>query len=199
MNIVKELRIRAGLGQKEVAAAASVARPTVSEWEHQKKDPSGERLDRLAELFGVDKMEILGYPARPRDAIPYSPGRMVRVIGSVRCGVGGLALEEPDGYEPADVENPDEYFILHAVGDSMEPEIHPGDSVLVHLQDDVESGSLAIVIVNGEEGTLKKVIKEPGRIILQAFNPVYPPRMFVGEECAVLRIAGKVVKTTRAW
>ena len=63
MNIVKELRERAGMQQKQVAIAIGVARPTVSEWEHQKKDPSGERLMKLAELFGVEPGIVLGYKA----------------------------------------------------------------------------------------------------------------------------------------
>lgn len=61
MNIVKELRVRAGMQQKQLALAVGVARPTVSEWEHQKKDPSGERLAKLAEVFNVDPGIILGY------------------------------------------------------------------------------------------------------------------------------------------
>ena len=51
MNRVKELRLRAGMQQKEIAVAVGVSRPTVSEWEHQKKDPTGERLLKLALLF----------------------------------------------------------------------------------------------------------------------------------------------------
>ena len=61
MNLVKELRERAGIQQKELAIIAGVSRPTVSEWEHQKKDPSGERLQRLADFFGVDPSVVLGY------------------------------------------------------------------------------------------------------------------------------------------
>ena len=49
MNRVKELRARAGMMQKELALAIGVSHPTVSEWEHQKKDPTGERLNRLTE------------------------------------------------------------------------------------------------------------------------------------------------------
>ena len=60
MNIVKELRKAADMQQKELALAVGVAAPTVSEWEHQKKDPSGERLQKLAEIFKVDPMIILG-------------------------------------------------------------------------------------------------------------------------------------------
>ena len=60
MNIVKELRKKRGIQQKELAIAIGVSRPTVSDWESNKKDPSGERLKRLAEYFGVDELVILG-------------------------------------------------------------------------------------------------------------------------------------------
>lgn len=60
MNCVKELRLRAGMQQKEIAIAVGVSRPTVSEWEHQKKDPTGERLKKLAALFDVPTGVVLG-------------------------------------------------------------------------------------------------------------------------------------------
>ena len=60
MNIVKELRKKKGIQQKELALDIGVSRPTVSEWESNKKDPSGERLQKLAEYFGVDELVILG-------------------------------------------------------------------------------------------------------------------------------------------
>ena len=60
MNIVRELRKSKGIQQKELALSIGVAQPTVSEWEAGKKDPSGERLRRLAEFFGVSEGEILG-------------------------------------------------------------------------------------------------------------------------------------------
>ena len=60
MNIVKELRKKKGIQQKELAISIGVSRPTVSDWEANKKDPSGERLKKLAEFFGVDELVILG-------------------------------------------------------------------------------------------------------------------------------------------
>lgn len=60
MNIVKELRKKQGIQQKELALLLGVSQPTVSEWESGKKDPSGERLKKLAEIFGVDELVILG-------------------------------------------------------------------------------------------------------------------------------------------
>lgn len=60
MNIVKELRKKKGIQQKELALEIGVAQPTVSEWESNKKDPAGERLKKLADYFNVDELVILG-------------------------------------------------------------------------------------------------------------------------------------------
>lgn len=65
MNRVRELRKRSGMSQKELAFAVGVTRPTVSEWEHQKKSPSDERLMRLAEIFNVSTGVVLGYEEVP--------------------------------------------------------------------------------------------------------------------------------------
>lgn len=79
MNIVKELRIRSGMQQKELALLTGVSRPTISEWESGKKNPSGERLRKLSRIFGVDAGTILGYdvPENPRSI---SPGTYDRPI-----------------------------------------------------------------------------------------------------------------------
>lgn len=60
MNIVKELRKKKGIQQKELAIEIGVTQPTVSDWESGKKDPSGARLNALAAYFGVDELVILG-------------------------------------------------------------------------------------------------------------------------------------------
>ena len=60
MNIVKELRKKRGIQQKALALEIGVSCPTVSEWESGKKDPSGERLQKLADFFGVDELVVLG-------------------------------------------------------------------------------------------------------------------------------------------
>ena len=65
MNVVKELRERANIQQKELALAIGVTQPTVSDWEHGRKDPSGDRLERVAKFFGVDIAVIKGYSPIP--------------------------------------------------------------------------------------------------------------------------------------
>lgn len=70
MNVVRELREHAGIQQKELALAIGVSQPTVSEWEHGKKDPSGERLEKLSVFFGVNERVIRGLEPIPGTVIP---------------------------------------------------------------------------------------------------------------------------------
>lgn len=60
MNIVRELRKKKGIQQKELAIAIGVSCPTVSAWETNKKDPTGDRLKKLANYFEVDELVVLG-------------------------------------------------------------------------------------------------------------------------------------------
>lgn len=78
MNIVRELRKKKGIQQKELALEIGVSNAAVSDWENGKKDPTGERLRKLAEYFSVDEQFILGYGQKnPTYFIPENP----RIIG----------------------------------------------------------------------------------------------------------------------
>ena len=65
MNRVKELCMRAGISQKQVAINVGVSQPSVSDWFNGRNNPSGERLDKLADLLGVSRAVILGYDPMP--------------------------------------------------------------------------------------------------------------------------------------
>lgn len=74
MNIVHDLRIKKGLQQKELALELGVSCAAVSNWEHQKSDPSGPRLRKLAEIFGVEENFVLGYGnSKPTLFVPENP------------------------------------------------------------------------------------------------------------------------------
>lgn len=77
MNIVRELRIKKGVQQKELALELGISSAAVSNWEKGKSDPSGERLKKLADYFGVDEYVILGkgtfVPDQPGMYVPIKP------------------------------------------------------------------------------------------------------------------------------
>lgn len=60
MNTVKQLLDRNGVLQKEFAIDIGVSQPTVSDWIHNKKDPRGENLQKVADYFGVSIGVIKG-------------------------------------------------------------------------------------------------------------------------------------------
>lgn len=178
---------------------------TISKYENGKQEPMVSTVRNFAEILGVSTDYLTGKSDNLNDLYEknefFPVGKMynIPVIGSVRCGFGGAAFEEHIGYDYANVANPDEYVFFQVKGDSMAPDIKDGDLALVHKQPDVESNELAIVVIDGEEGALKKVIKQSKSIILQSFNPAYPPRVFTGDELNKVCICGKVVETKRKW
>lgn len=103
------------------------------------------------------------------------------------------------GYEEItpDLAKTGEFFALKIRGHSMEPRMMEGDVVIVRRQDDVESGDIAIVLVNGNEATVKRVKKQEDGITLIATNTsVYEPHYYSNKEIEELpvRILGKVVE-----
>ncbi len=203
---IKAARKAAHMGQAELGEAIGIGKSSISEWESGKRSPDIDKVKDIAKVLNVTPTYLMGWkeeaaPARPAlpDAIPYTPMPLVRVAGAVRCGPGGLAIEEDLGYERADVPNAKDYIYLRATGDSMAPQICEGDLALVHLQPDVESGELAVVVIDGEEGMLKRVLKREGTLILQSFNASVEPRIVVGEALNDVMIVGKVVQTVRKW
>ena len=66
MNKVRELRIKKGIPQKDLAITLGVSQASVSDWEKNKKNPRGENLAKLAEYFGVDEDYILGVNAEEK-------------------------------------------------------------------------------------------------------------------------------------
>lgn len=121
----------------------------------------------------------------------------IPILGTVKAGYDWLAEENIIGYitdkdTVKDYEkNINEYYALKVIGDSMLPLLSQGDLVIVHDQDDVESGQTAVVLINGEEATVKKVIKTNDGIELHAMNPYYPIKKFTFED--MKRIPVKII------
>lgn len=133
------------------------------------------------------------------NAQKYFPGKITNIkklpiLGIIRAGKPLFAEQNVIGYEFVDAESikGGEFFFLKVTGDSMiGSRIQEGDLVLVRRQAEVENGEIAIVMVNSEDATLKRVYKQDNQIVLQADNPNYPPKVYKDRD---VRIVGKVVK-----
>lgn len=126
--------------------------------------------------------------------------KRIPIIGSVKCGPDGLAFEYLEGYVYIDDSYSGEIRAFRCRGDSMKDiGITDGDIAIVRIQETIECGELAIVTINGDEGTLKRVRKFDNGIILEAANPDYPPRVFTGKDLELIHIVGKVLETRKNW
>ena len=199
---IKKSRIEKGLTQDELAKLMGVTRSAVGFWEKDKNLPPAKSMPRLASILGVSvsylQMES-DYPYVNEISLP-DDVKKIPIIATVKCGINGLAFEEDGGYINVDIRHGEDLRAFLCKGDSMINEgIREGDIAIVRVQDTVESGELAIVIVNSDEGTLKKVRFQGDAIILESANPAYPARVFTGMDRAIVHIVGKVIETRRIW
>ena len=198
MNRFKELRLNAGFkSQNELAKILFVNQTAVSQWERGVTTPSQQILLKLCDLYGVSTDYLLGrsdYPNAPQS----TGGVWIPVLGRVAAGVPIEAVEEIEDYEEIsmDMARSGEYFALKIKGDSMEPRMKTDDVVIVRKQSDCDSGATAVVLVNGQDATVKKIKKSPEGLMLIPTNPAYEPMFYSNAEIERLpvRILGKVVE-----
>ena len=170
----------------------------ISQYCSGKTEPNQEKLFILGNALNVSEAWLMGYdvpmqaesPA-PSNTYPLDDIKFVNVpvIGSVAAGTVCLADNEIIWYEPTDyddVKDGQEYRYLTVKGDSMYPKFEEGDLVLVRCQSSVDSGSYAVVLIDDEEGVIKKIVYGPNFIELHSINLMYPVRRFENEN--VLRI-----------
>ena len=194
--ILKELREREKLSQAKLAKMIGVAQSTVGMWENGKNKPEYETLLKISELFDVSTDYITGNS--DSNASHRKKGIKIPVLGKVQAGIPIEAIEDILDYEEITEElaATGNFFALQISGDSMEPRFNEGDVVIVQLQEYVDNGAVAVVLVNGCDATIKKVYFHETGMSLVATNPVYPPLFYSGEEVESLpvRVLGKVVE-----
>lgn len=127
---------------------------------------------------------------------------VVFIYGSIPAGVPMECIEDIIDTEeiPADMlKGGKQYFGLKVKGNSMEPDYLDGDTLILEKVDDCESGDDAIIMVNGNDGTFKRVFKNENGIILQPLNPEYAPLVFTNEQIEDLpvRVIGIVEEIRR--
>ena len=190
-EILKDLRKRKKLSQTELGQKLGISKSAISMYELGERMPDYEMLKSMSEFFNVSMDHLYGKSVSRKVVVP--------VLGYVAAGIPIEAITEILDYEeisPSLIRDGSEYFALQIKGQSMEPKISEGDVVIVRKQPDVDSGQIAIVCVNGDEATCKKVMKQANGILLQPLNPAYQPTFYTAEEIEniPITILGRVVE-----
>lgn len=190
--------------QSDLAKISGVRASSISDYLTGKYKPKQDNIDLIARALGVSPAWLMGYEDKD-SATPVLPTKKnyrkiarIPLLGRVAAGIPIEAIENIEDYEemyiPA-LEDPHDYFALRIVGHSMEPRIWDGDVVIVHKQSDVDSGQIAVVLVNGDDATVKQIKKSDAGLTLIGLNPtVYSPHFYTADEVNHLpvRILGAV-------
>ena len=148
-----------GVTAKQFTMDLSINRSAVTDWKKGETKSYMNYIPQIAEYFGVTVDYLLGkspvrhggveiYKAEDGD---YTP---IPIVGNVAAGYQAYAATDIEGYELVNseiIQDGYEYAWLRVKGDSMSPLILENDLVLIRLQDEVDSGDLAVVIVDEEE------------------------------------------------
>lgn len=194
MNRIKQLREERDIKQRELAKLLGVEISAISKLELGRVPLRDEYIIKLARFFNVSTNYLLGMETDTKRLLP--------VLGTVKAGYNYLAQENIIDYiDPStNITDPENYFGLVVKGDSMSPLFDEGDYLIVHKNDgEFDSNDICIVLIDGEEATVKKVVKTDTGIELHAYNPYYPIKKFNAEEIKNLpvNVIGTVIRLIR--
>jgi repressor LexA len=122
----------------------------------------------------------------------------IPILGRVAAGRPLLAVENQEGMLSLGptLLGKGTHFALRVQGDSMiEEGILEGDYVIVRQQESADPGEIVVVLL-GEEATVKRLRKDGKRLFLEAANAAYAPIPLTRRSPA-LRILGTVVGVYR--
>lgn len=154
-------------------------------------------LEELLKILDGDEEILLNH--KEETVIPCSKAVKIPILGHIIAGVPFEATEAILGYEEIapKMASTGNFFALKVKGNSMEPRICEGDTLIVKQQAQVNSGDLAVVLVNGSEATVKRVkLHEHGLTLIATNTSVYEPHFYTEEDIKKLpvQIIGKVVE-----
>lgn len=195
MNRIRQTRKEHKITMKDLGEIIGVAESTISMYETGNREPDLRTLSQIADYFQVSVDYLLG---RDEKSPSERKGKWINVYGSIAAGIPIEAIEDIVDQEEISEEmaSHGEYIALKVKGDSMEPKISDGDTVIIKIQDTLETGEIGAVYVNGNDVTLKRVRFEDNGIWLIGNNPSFQPIFYSKKQCSELpvRILGKLVE-----
>lgn len=199
-----------GMKIGHVCAELGMTHTYFSSVESGKTTMSDDRISKVADILGTTYEYLTDQTDEPY-ADKKTPGitpnadiisdnkniYMIPLFENVSAGFGTLADDHITDYIPMYFSSPaeaKESIFITVRGDSMFPKIEDGDSVLVHKQESVDSGAIAVLLIDEDDALVKKMVYGEDWIELQSINPMYPPMRFEGADVLRVRVLGAVKK-----
>lgn len=218
-RIAEALEKKNGGNQSEMARFVGVSPQAVQKWIAGDSEPRGKNLDLAAEFLGVSPA-VLKFgdalaqvlPKNYKTVIPFDPGsdayvEIKKVKLKLSAGLTGFTTElaEDDGraisfrrdWLNKKGYSPDKLIAIDVKGDSMEPTMSDGDTVVINTADRTPRNGIAYAINYEGEDVVKRMLRDFGRWFLSSDNP--DQRRYHRQECSAgtCIIIGKVVLLQR--
>lgn len=205
-RLTDALRIR-NMTAAELARKMGINEGTISQYKKGLYEPKQRRTQQIAKILNVSIDWLMGadmpfsdYSFPNLSTVPEDNVYEIPVFDSVSAGFSAIAQDSIIEYKHTFIKNAaekDKYIWVNVIGDSMAPTIENGDKLLIRKQESVDSGQVAIVLIDGEEAAVKKVVYGKDWIELQSFNPYFPTRRFDGADVQKIRVLGLVKEVNK--
>lgn len=135
-----------------------------------------------------------------RDTMRFSPAK---IVGTIPCGEAQAEEEAVEAYVnlPSAIFGTGEFYILHAVGDSMEDAgISEGDLVVIQRQSTAQAGDIVVALDDQHNSTLKRFDgfdKDNHAVLAYMNQSVYPGKTILVSELQVQGVAQHIIKSLR--
>ena len=197
---VKKMRERAGLTQKQLAEKIGTSQQQIARFEAG-TEVRASTLVKLSEALDVSISSLLGLTDALYPRIT-APGKLP-VVGRIAAGTPNEAIYDSGSYKDTEesllLAHPHAFW-LTVNGNSMNRLFPDGTLVLIDPDAEVRNGDVAVVFVNGDDATIKRVYFEEDAIRLhpESYDSEYVDRIIGSKnhDAPSVRIIGKAVSYT---
>ncbi len=204
---------RGDISNKEIAEKFGVTSQAVSAWKRGANLPASDKLIAVREYLearmGGDKGWIEAPDLPPEHPVPTAPAYLPVATLDIHAGAGGggiiddAYLGAPRYFEEGFITRelrarPQDLCVVEVEGQSMEPLLRSGDTVLVDQRKKNVAMEGIFVLFDGDGVVCKWAQRvhgsEPPLLLLTSENGRFPPYEVTAEQCQIL---GRVVWFSR--
>ncbi len=199
---IRRIRMEKEISLNELSRRSGISNATLSRYESEivKGIPIA-TIEKIAKALCVAPEMLMDWKEETKvQNVVSSHLYRIPVFESVSAGFGAYADNCILDYEPVYIDNPSDVsstICIKVSGDSMMPLINDGDLIVVRRQTSVDSGDIAVVMIDEEDALVKRVVYTRNTIELRSENPRYAPRLFEDEKMLRVRVLGKVLSAVR--
>lgn len=200
------------ISQTELAKLTGITQSSISDYINNRYKPKQDKIDLLAKALNTTPAYLMGWEEeKDKKPIPKQrPAKTRRVLVHGTASGGYPTYMDSDYIDIDDIAEfeyvEEKYFngfdpivAIKVHGQSMEPEVHDGDVIIVRMQCTVDNGDIAVVAIDNETATLKIIKNTKKGLELHPINEEYETLFYTWEQVRELpvRIVGKLLEARR--